>query len=261
MEFKNTWTRIAARWNDEDQNKVNIDVNAAEFCGSFEYNIGFLANKLTQSNFVNSRIKKISDTTFNVFETDGTYYILIENGYDISDNVHEDEYFNVSPKNIDELTTVINDIGNNISKYNNYMDKLINSFQQNKNDKIKNYKIVKKLEKFKNTVNQFYQLLSKEYSNIQKFKPFYIIINNSANYICNIDLNAAKYEDEIEKYDSFDAASYNISDIGTTYYIKDENGNEVEKQTGFTDDDYEIWDINNMKEYNNLLKKYNIKRK
>ena len=24
MEFKNTWTRIAARWNDEGQNKVNI---------------------------------------------------------------------------------------------------------------------------------------------------------------------------------------------------------------------------------------------
>ena len=110
MEFKNTWTRIAARWNDEDQNKVNIDTDAAEYCSSFEYDIMHLSDYLTQKNFVNDRVKKISDATFNIFETNGTFYVLTENGYDLSDDVQPSDNFNTYPHNINELIEVINNI-------------------------------------------------------------------------------------------------------------------------------------------------------
>lgn len=247
MEFKNTWTRIAARWNDEDQNKVNIDVDVAEFCGAFEYHIGFLANQLTQSNFVNDRVKKISDVTFNVFESNGTYYILTENGYDISDDVHEDEYYDVSPHNINELIEVINNINKYMSKYNLYMNKLINDFQQSKNNKVKNYKIVKELEKFKNTVNQFYQLLNKEYSNIEKFEPFYIIINKESNELLDVDLHPVTKEEDVKKYYSEEDAKDNMKFMAEAIYEQAD------------EDEFKIILINSMKQYDDILKKYGIK--
>lgn len=240
---KNTWTRIAARWNDENQNKVNIDTNAAEYCSSFEYDIMHLADYLTQKNFVNDRVKKISDATFNIFETNGTFYVLTENGYDLSDDVEPGDNFDTYPDDMNELIEVINNMNKYISKYDLYMNKLINNFQQSKNDKVTNYKIAKELEKFKGAVNQFCQLLSQEYNNIEKFEPFYVIKRPADGYYLAQD--GEMRSKNIEDYKFYDKGQ--AKDIIEDVVFADDA----------SEDDYEIITINNQKENADFEKDFN----
>ena len=144
---------INKRWSKENK----VEINAFEVCSLFESYIIQISDYLTRVDFVNDRVKKISEKTFNIFETNGTYYEIIDNGY-ISGDFEYDFNFNTNFHNINELKIIIKEIVKKQKKYNKNIDYIIKSFEKNEN-----YKIVKKLEKFKKSVNQFCEVISKEY--------------------------------------------------------------------------------------------------
>ena len=135
---------------------------------------------------------------------------------------------------------------NNVSNYINKVYSIINNIKVNDDiEQTQKQKVLQTIkikgDKLIKSCNDFKMLLKIELVN---FEPFSIIVNDALDFICDKNLNAAYIEQEIGKYKNDDEADDNLDNVD---FDNPEN-------------DFSIIFIKNQKEYNDILKKYNIKK-
>lgn len=264
MEFKNTWTRIAARW-EENKSFKDLLMQAYEnedgpymsgLQGVVDKIIGIdyvLTTFASNSGFgdgLSKRLQKFSDAYIDTSNNTLGYYLsdLLNTDYESSvadaywlANKHEtiQEYINKNKFLLDNASNYINEIYNTINKIQVNDD--IEKAQKQKvlqTIKIKGDKLVK-------SCNNFKMLLKNDF-NENNFKPFYVIKRYADGYYLPLDGDMHNEEIEDYKFADKEHAEKILQKLQQEFPDED-----------FSADSYDIIYISNQKENADFEKNFN----